>query len=268
LIALLSIGAWPGVADAHSIAHQTSANWAGYADTAHVAIDSVSAEWVQPSATCDQPYATYSAFWVGLGGFKHTSHAIEQIGTEADCAPDGKRAGYAWYELVPSPSVKVRLAVRPGNLLEARVVVHGQRVALNIANLSTGHRFRKTVRMTSPDESSAEWIAEAPSACASATQCQPLPLTDFGTVSFTDAHARTASGRTGTISGRAFSTTEMTLAPGGGVIGPGFVAAASSGRATPSALATAGAAFTVTYQQTAISTTPRPFAAPDLVGHG
>lgn len=269
LIALLAAAAWPAPSDAHShsITHQTSANWAGYADTAHVPFSAVSAEWVQPRATCEEPYATYSAFWVGLGGFKHASHAIEQTGTEADCTASGRRATYAWYELVPSPPVKLALAVRPGDLLRARVVVHGQRVSLNLSNLSTGHTFRKTVRMTSADVSSEEWIAEAPSACATATQCEPLPLSDFGAVSFSHARATTSRGHSGTITDPAFSTTEMTLVPGGPVIGPAFVGAASSGAATPSALAPGGAAFTVTYQQTTLPSSPPPFAAADLLRH-
>jgi hypothetical protein len=268
VIALSGAAAWPAVSDAHAIRHQTSANWAGYADTARVSLREVSAEWVQPRATCNRPYATYSAFWVGLGGFEHTSHAIEQVGTEADCAGPGRSTTYAWYELVPSPSVKLRLPVRPGNLLKARVITHGRQDTLSLVNLSTGHRFRKSVRMTSPDESSAEWIAEAPSACVTASECQPLPLSDFGTVSFSHAEATTTRGHAGTITDPAFSATELTLSPGGPVIGPMPVAAASSGEATPSAPTQSGGAFSVTYEQTASPSPPPPFEAANRVRHG
>jgi hypothetical protein len=268
LVALVGAGAWPAMSYAHPIKHRTSANWAGYADTAYAPLSAVSAEWVQPAASCDQPYPTYSAFWVGIGGYKHGSRALEQIGSEADCTAAGRSATYAWYELVPSPSIKLRLAVHPGNLLKARVAVRGELVTVSIQNVSTGRGVTKSIRVASPDESSAEWIAEAPSACASATQCQPLPLSDFGTVSFTQAQASTSRGHTGTITDPSFSTTEITLSPGGPVTGPAFVASASSGEAAPSAVAPNGSAFTVTYEQTSSSLPPLPFASPDRLRHG
>ena len=268
LLALGGAGASAGASYAHPIKHRTSANWAGYADTANAPLDVVSGEWVQPAASCDQPYATYSAFWVGLGGFKHSSQALEQIGSEADCTAAGRSAAYAWFELVPSPSIKLKLAVHPANVLKARVAVRGRQVTLNLENLSTGHSVTKSFRVVSPDETSAEWIAEAPSACVSANQCQPLPLTDFGTVSFTSAQARTSRGHTGTITDRSFSTTDMTLSPGGPVTGPAFVASASSGEAAPSAVSPNGNAFSVTYEQTSSPFPPLPYATPDRVRHG
>ena len=47
--------------------------------------------------------------------------------------------------------------------------------------------------MAAPDVSAAEWIAEAPSACTRSGKCRPLPLTNFGAVSFSKATA-TANG--------------------------------------------------------------------------
>lgn len=66
----------------------TSANWAGYAVTgsttgAPATFTRVFAAWVQPTATCVQGQATYSAFWVGLGGYNPGSQALEQVGTIA-----------------------------------------------------------------------------------------------------------------------------------------------------------------------------------------
>ena len=53
------------------------------------------------------------------------------------------------------------------------------RIALT--DTTTGQSVVKTLSMAKTDTSSAEWIAEAPSACdATVSNCQPLPLTDFG----------------------------------------------------------------------------------------
>jgi hypothetical protein len=67
--------------------------------------------------------------------------------------------------------------------------------------------------MSNPDTSSAEWIAEAPSA---ETQggLQVLPLANFREVTFTNASA-TAAGHTGSISDAAWDVQEIQLgAPG------------------------------------------------------
>ena len=51
-----------------------------------------------------------AAFWVGLGGYNANSQALEQAGTASDCdATSGEPSYYAWYELVPDPSVTTKL---------------------------------------------------------------------------------------------------------------------------------------------------------------
>jgi Peptidase A4 family len=126
-LALRAVAIWPGVAHARKLAisHQTSANWAGYAVIASMPLRYVSGQWTAPAPVCHQPSSTYSAFWVGLIGFKRSSQSLEQIGSEADCAPDERPDTYAWYELLPAPPVKLELPVRPGDLLFASVSVHG-----------------------------------------------------------------------------------------------------------------------------------------------
>ena len=82
----------------------TNSNWAGYAvHYPGVSFRQVSGTWKQPNATCVPGQSTYSAVWVGIGGYKPTSHALEQIGTEADCNAAGNTVVSAWYELVPAP---------------------------------------------------------------------------------------------------------------------------------------------------------------------
>jgi Peptidase A4 family len=264
LVALLAALAFPTAALAKRPRQQKSVNWAGYAVTAKASFTSASSQWVQPSATCDQPAPTRSAFWVGLGGFKHGSRALEQIGTEADCTGNGARRTYAWYELVPAAPVKLKIKVRPGDLLTGKVTVDGDLVKLHLANLRTGASFTDTVSTASIDTSSAEWIAEAPSECMSPDQCQPLPLADFGEVQFTHARASTAGGHVGTISDPAFSTTEVTLSGEGGgpTLGPGPVLAGSgSTLATPTQLSHHGGTFGVTFKQGSSAPVPPPFSA-------
>jgi hypothetical protein len=72
---------------------------------APVAYTSVSGSWVVPIASCSASPASFSAFWVGLGGFSETSQGLEQIGTESDCTPAGRATYGVWYELVPAASV-------------------------------------------------------------------------------------------------------------------------------------------------------------------
>jgi Peptidase A4 family len=153
-----------------------------------------------------------AAFWVGLGGAadtSHTSQALEQIGTEADCRA-GKPASSMWYELVPALSVRVNYKIFPGNVVTASVKVKGSQVSLQIRNLTRRTNFIKKLRVTAPDLSSAEWIAEAPSSCDSRGGCIPLPLANFGTVSFTHALA-TVAGHTGTILDPGWSPTALEL---------------------------------------------------------
>ena len=82
---LVTLAAAPTALARRPIRHRTSNNWAGYAVTATSGLRAVSGSWSAPQVACDQPFPTYSAFWVGLGGLKRSSNAIEQIGTEADC---------------------------------------------------------------------------------------------------------------------------------------------------------------------------------------
>jgi hypothetical protein len=101
----------------------------------------------------------------------------------------------------------------------------------------------------SPDTSSAEWIAEAPSECDGSGSCQPLPLSDFGTVQFTSASA-TANGHTGTISDPNWAAQPVVLGSGG-ASDVSFDAGQSSAGAAPSSLSSDGSSFSVAYQQSA-----------------
>jgi hypothetical protein len=227
----------------------TSANWAGYAVTGSPSakrFTRVFAAWVQPTATCVPGQATYSAFWVGLGGFNQGSQALEQVGTEADCSATGQPTYSVWYELVPAAPVTINLAIRPGDSFVASVAVSGRNVTVKISNYTLKKGFTKKLTMKTTDVSSAEWIAEAPSACTRNGNCVPLPLTNFGSVTFVSASA-TAGGHTGSISDPAWAATATSL---DGAVGAGpnpFGVASQTAGATPGALSSNGSSFGVTW---------------------
>jgi hypothetical protein len=257
LATLMALAAAPIALARRPVRHRTSDNWAGYAVTAASGLRAVSGSWSEPQVACDQPFPTYSAFWVGLGGLKRSSNAIEQIGTEADCTAIGRPRTFAWYELFPAPAVKLALAVHQGDQLAARVTVRGRAVTLRLRNLTTGRSFARTMAMTAPDTTSADWIAEAPSGCDRAGNCEVLPLTDFGAVSFAGTTATREGGRAGTILDPAFSATKLTLAAGGPPLGPpppsappgADMSLGAGDRAIASAVSPQGTSFTVTVEK-------------------
>jgi len=250
IIACASVVAPAALAPAALADSTSSSNWAGYAaHRAGVSFRTVFASWTQPTATCARGRQTYSAYWVGLGGYSPSSDALEQAGTEVDCSPAGRIDSSAWYELVPAGSVSIRLAVRPGDRIRASVSVLDHRVTVALSDVSRHSGFVKTLRAGSVDVSSAEWIVEAPSECSGDTSCQTLPLADFASTTFSSAGARTTSGQEGSISNPAWHTTKITLTPEGRQFvvydGPG----PSVGAALPSVLKARGTSFNVTYSR-------------------
>lgn len=235
-----------------------STNWAGYAiHRAGVSFHQVSATWIQPSATCVRGQPSYSAMWVGLGGYKPTSNALEQIGTEVDCGAAGRVISSAWFELVPAPSKTIAFAVAPGDAIHASVTVTGHQVVVELDNLTRHHTFRKTLNAPSIDVSSAEWIVEAPSECMSQYACQALPLADFGSVSFESATAVTSHGAAGGVAGSDWGRTKIKLTPGSQRFIVARGASATTGTAAPSALRGHGRAFDVTYATAAVQPAPQ-----------
>jgi len=236
----------------------SSGNWSGYvaggsSDSSGTHFKSVTGSWVAPTANCTNAAgsgATYSAFWVGLGGAGQTQ-ALEQAGTETNCSASGQASYYAWYELVPAAPVRLSLAVNAGDHVSTRVTVEGTTVDVSVSNESTGQSFSKQLTMSNPDVSSAEWIAEAPSSCDSSLgNCTPLPLTNFGTVDFTSSSATTSDGQTGSISDPNRSAAAVSLTPGAGGSGYEGVdlgSGQSSGSASPSSLSSDGSSFSVAY---------------------
>jgi hypothetical protein len=216
----LSVSSAALVASAHGTATaEVSANWSGYVVSGQATTyTSVTATWRQPTVTCGVTDAGSSAaFWVGLGGYSQTSQALEQVGTSSDCDPDtGRPSYYAWYELVPSPSVTVKkLRIGPGDLITTSVnVVGGTTIELQVKNRTRGTVFTTRQPFSTPDLTSAEWIAEAPSNCSS-YRCRPIPLSNFGSITFTKI-AALGNDIGGTLTANpGWTTTAIELIPDG-----------------------------------------------------
>ncbi len=172
------------------VVHGTSGNWSGYAATG-ATFTSVSAAWVQPTVTCTRT-DTWSSFWVGLDG-------------------DGSPVSY-------------RDPVQAGDHFTASVTTDGSgSFTLKLSDTTQGWTHAVSRTLSGAALASAEVIAEAPSSLLG-----PVPLADFGTVSFTDA---TANGKP--IG--SFSPEKITMATRGRTL------------ATTSDL-TGGNAFTVTWK--------------------
>jgi hypothetical protein len=190
---------------------------------------SVSASWAQPAVTCTAP-DTFSSFWVGLDG--DGTNSVEQTGTEADC--NGGAAAYqGWFEMFPEAPVFYDNPVQPGDAMSASVVANGGGAfTLTLTDSTQGWTQATSQTSNTAQLGSAEVIAEAPSDGTGAV----LPLSNFGTVSFTDA----------TVDNTAMGNEN----PGALTM----VSASDVTEATPSAL-TGGNAFTVTWDSSGTTAT-------------
>ncbi len=159
-----ALGTVPAASASTDVQTASSANWAGYVvggSSSATRYKSVSGSWVAPTAKCSSGQG-FSSFWVGLGGSgsgsssmsdsgswsdpsaasaSGSSTSLEQAGTEADCNANGSATYSAWYELVPSPPVKVDMAVHPGDHITSKVTVDGTNVTIHLTNATTGGSF-------------------------------------------------------------------------------------------------------------------------------
>jgi hypothetical protein len=183
--------------------------WAGYLVRADAgAFSEVRATWVQPHVVCNRPGSSVAS-WIGLGGAKRNSTALEQIGTSADCSDRALVWHSAWYQLYPAPAVELPLVVRPGDTISASVAAGAGTVTLALRNVSTGAAFSGELRMRSPETDSAEWVVEAPASCL--WRCAQLPLASFDRVKFARISA-TSGAHTGTISDPAWTWERLEMA--------------------------------------------------------
>lgn len=175
----------------------SSTNWSGFAVTGPSgSVSDAKGSWVVPTiqGTCSSTNQ-YSSFWVGIDGY--SSGTVEQTGTDSDCQ-GGAPTYYAWYEFFPHPSFLIgSITVHPGDVMSAEAHANGHgSFTVSITDTTTHQSFSTNGNVKRAQQSSAEWIAEAPSSSGGV-----LPLANFGTVSFGVDNTGVASTCFATISG-------------------------------------------------------------------
>ena len=206
----------------------TSTNWSGYADTGS-GFSSVSATWKEPTPSCSGRSTALAAFWVGSDGY--SSSSVEQDGTLIECY-EGSTYQFSWWEIYPVNSVQVvGESVAAGDSITATVTRSGTSYKLSVTDSThSANSFSTTQTYSGAADSSAEWIAEAPSGSSGVE-----PLAKFST--WTDANsAATAGSTSGTIS--SFPDDEITM-----------ITSSGATEAQPSALNSSGNSFTVTWER-------------------
>ena len=216
-------------------ASATSENWSGYAEAgAPGTFTSVSSSWTEPTVTCTAQQ-TFSSFWVGLDG--DGTQSVEQTGTEADCN-NGVATYQGWFEMFPNAPVFYNNPVAPGDTMSASVVANGGGAfTLTLSDQTRGWTQTTSQTSATAQLGSAEIIAEAPSDTNGV-----LPLSNFGTVNFTNVAVDTAPLGNANAAG-------LTMVSAGGVT-----------EATPSAI-TNGNAFSVTWDSNGTAASPAAPAA-------
>jgi hypothetical protein len=210
------------VARSKGLTQVQSTNWSGYADTS-TTFSTVTGNWTEPSVSCTSRQQQLAAFWVGIDGF--TSGSVEQDGTLAECYH--RSAFYfSWWEMYPTNAIQVvGSSVAPGDSISASVVRSGSSYTLKVTDSThSANSFTTTQSCSSCANSSAEWIAEAPSNSSGV-----LPLANF--------HSWTLSGATvnsGVIS--SFTDDEITMIDSSGQV-----------KAQPGSLNGSGNGFSVTW---------------------
>jgi len=221
----------------------TSQIWAGYVDAAFsTSFTSVSADWVQTRVTCPKPDA-WSLFWIGLDG--RTSQTVEQGGSEAQCL-GGTPHYYAWWEMYPTDAIQPAFPVSVGDHIDASVVYSAANdtYTVTVNDTTAGHTHALVVVAatqaadTDPNtytitqdgvttgptsfapgtlclpstpcqNSSAEWIVEAPGGDGSPQTLYPLAR--FGPIVFRGANAIDTDDNDGTITDPAWQYTALDL---------------------------------------------------------
>lgn len=205
-----------------------STNWAGYADTGS-SFSKVTGSWTEPSATCSSNQESLAAFWVGIDGF--SSNSVEQDGTLIECF-HRSAFQFTWWEMFPTNAIQVvGSSLAAGDSITASVVRSGGNYTLSVTDAQhSANSFSTTQSCSGCANTSAEWIAEAPSSSSGV-----LPLAHFST--FTDHNSTVTEGSTsGVIS--SFTDDEITMIDNSGAV-----------KGLPGPLNSSGNGFSVTWER-------------------
>ena len=217
----------PPVHHVSGLTNVQSSNWSGYADTGS-GFSKVAGSWTEPAAACSSRTESLAAFWVGIDGY--SSSSVEQDGTLIECY-QRHAYQYTWWEMYPANAIQVvGSALAAGDSITASVTRSGTSYTLSVTDSThTANSFSTTQTCSNCANSSAEWIAEAPSGSSGV-----YPLAPFG--SWTDSGSTVTAGTSGVIS--SFTDDEITMTDSSGAV-----------KAQPGALNGSGNGFAVTWER-------------------
>jgi hypothetical protein len=224
----------PGIPDNQNTSH----NWSGYAATGGN-YTAVTGTWTVPEFKADGSFGIDAA-WVGIGGVR--SRDLIQAGTSQTVSGSGSSQYEAWIEMLPRASETISLPVHPGDSVTVSISEQSRdNWLIAFKNNTTGQSYQENVTYAS-SHSSVEWVQEAPSAGRGGL----LPLSDFGSIEFSDGSA-VKDGQTVTIAGAGARPITM-------------LNNANQALAVPSPLQNDGASFSIARTDAAATTTagPRP----------
>jgi len=167
----------------------TSTGWAGYLVTSDLENPSeqvigVNASWTVPRVGVFSSDA-FSSAWIGIGGY--SDKTLIQTGTEHDSV-NGREYYSAWYEMLPDKSIRINaMSISPGDVITASITLINSDThqwAIRIHDVTNNQGFYQTFIYNSSCLS-AEWVVEKPHLNEETT-----PLANFGTITFTDSHAK------------------------------------------------------------------------------
>jgi hypothetical protein len=166
-----------------------SRTWSGYVvaselDKPYEQVVGVNASWRVPRIRVVSTDA-FSSTWIGIGG--RFDKTLIQAGTEHDSV-NGQEYYSAWYELLPDQAVRIPdMSISAGDLITASITLVNSDTnewSIKINDVTNGRGFHQTFIYNS-SQLSAEWIVESP-----IVEGQITALANFGTLLFTDAHAK------------------------------------------------------------------------------
>jgi hypothetical protein len=221
--------------------------WSGYVVTGEqVAFTRVAGTWTVPAVTCEHRAAVaLSTVWVGIGGYAAGSKVLDQIGTDANCDAAGQPSYLAWFELLPDVAHQIQKPMGPGDTMSGSVTIAKENlIKLTLADRTRGWTFATAIQVGLPDQSSAEWVVEAPYSCQRLV-CHQAALANFGSVRMRGISV-TGNGQRGTLSSHAWKQTPLEAAPCAQK-SSSKDAATGSAVAVPNSLSPDGTQFDVTW---------------------
>jgi len=187
-----------------------SNNWSGYNQGAlekGTSFQGVAGNWIVPTASEHKAgEAEYSSTWVGIGGgcvnrgCSVTDETLIQAGTEQDAGNTGGAHYYAWWEIIPAPSVEITDSagqaepVAAGDHLHVAITQSAPEVwTIVVKDRTRGWTFTESVPYTS-SYATAEWIEETPVVIGNSGNVSIGPLPRLSTVHIDNAKTATQPG--------------------------------------------------------------------------